>query len=311
MVRTWWIPGKTDAPAEGAQLGAVSPRVALGRGVELMSGFGDPNGVRRARRGSWYAQRDAMPIPVVWINIDGAFAWVALASVNDICDDCGCMMARNGDTDDFVPLPDTVLKYEISASGLISSIARSGGWWLFESNLISGVLQAIQDQAAPWSFGPNAAGQINLDFHWRGHLGSLADTDNSVQIGLGLDRVPPAAGLAAFQSVLQNGTQRWIAIVEDGFGNVDVYQDVNITVGQTCPTTQVLRIQGTTTGILFTVDGVQLGFAPWTDAQTAFLLNKLLRRLLVIVWNEGDSPQVFSDKWCAEQDHACVEGPPA
>jgi hypothetical protein len=40
----------------------------------VLSGNGDPNNVRRARKGSLYLRRDSSP-PEVWQNTDGAFTW--------------------------------------------------------------------------------------------------------------------------------------------------------------------------------------------------------------------------------------------
>lgn len=65
-------PWSSAGDANRAQRGAVSPRVALGNGPEVLSGRGDPNGVRRARMASLYVQEDG---PALWQNTDGAFAW--------------------------------------------------------------------------------------------------------------------------------------------------------------------------------------------------------------------------------------------
>lgn len=75
MVTSWTGPAPDPtAPFSRAQRGSAPPRLALGAGIELLSGKGDPNGVRRARKGSLYVERDAAP-PALWINTDGAFAW--------------------------------------------------------------------------------------------------------------------------------------------------------------------------------------------------------------------------------------------
>lgn len=308
MVAPWTraAPDPVD-PFSRAQRGAAPPRVALGNGIEHFSGNGDPNGIRRARLGSHFTQRDAIPIPAVWINIDGAFAWVQLASLLDICDECGCMMARNGDSDDFTWEPDVVLRYGVSVGGVLLAFSRSGGWWVFSSGGTPGG-DYFADVDCPWTFGATAPTQTNLDFHWKGHPQELVGSAY-VEVGLTECGSPPNANgpRVGFRTVLQSGVRRWIAFVTDG-GTEDVYQDVLVTVGQTCPTRQLLRIQGTATGIKFSIDGVQIGLAPWTDPQTGVQLNQLLRRYVLAVNDGINQPSVFSDKWCLEQDEACVEG---
>lgn len=72
MVRTWSGIGQSSFPGRGALPG----RTAMGGGIDVMSGFGDPNGIRRARLGSLYSDRDILAATTkLWININGGFQW--------------------------------------------------------------------------------------------------------------------------------------------------------------------------------------------------------------------------------------------
>jgi hypothetical protein len=75
-LRTWHEICQVNWPGRGR----LPSRSAYGGGSDVMSGLGNPNGVRRARRGTFYQQRDASTIIAGWINVNGEFGWCSIPS---------------------------------------------------------------------------------------------------------------------------------------------------------------------------------------------------------------------------------------